>query len=109
MGQQIAARLYRWRRYSGGVRQCERTSVKSGASIMQRGGDRSTSEIHPRRGRIVGPLGGRESIRHGAERYIYLRRIERRNVSGNRCFIAFRKTVVFTYVLKHEQRLVFSR
>lgn len=40
MGQQIAARLYRWRRYSGGVRQCERTSVKSGASIMQRGGDR---------------------------------------------------------------------
>ena len=83
MGQQIAARLYRWRRYGGGgVCQCERTSVKSGASIMQRGG--STSEIHPRRGRDAAPILGPKSIRHAAERYICSRRDERRNATENR-------------------------
>lgn len=78
MGQQIAARLYRWRRYGGGgVCQCERTSVKSGASIMQRGG--STSETHPRRYRSAAPTLGPKSIRHAAERYIYSQRDETQN------------------------------
>lgn len=81
MAQQIAARLYRWRRYSGGgVCQCERTSVKSGASIMQRGG--STSEIHPDAVVTQAPLPWRKSIRHAAKRYICSRRDERRNASG---------------------------
>lgn len=57
MGRQIADRLYRWRRYDGGGGVCERTSVKSGASIMQRGG---SPETHPRHGRGAAPVHGVE-------------------------------------------------
>lgn len=57
MGRQIADRLYRWRRYDEGGGVCERTSVKSGASIMQRGG---SPETHPRHGRGAAPVHGVE-------------------------------------------------
>lgn len=81
----LRPRLYRWRRYDGGV--CERTSVKSGASIMQRGGWLVRNSHPPPDSVVAQPhrstQGGGNQLDTERKRYVCSRgRDERRKIAN---------------------------